>query len=132
MTEEWRVGLNISRLRELFKALPDSFDPTELKDAHAQELCDELDEMLGAIKDARRKADEEELAATVAKLNALQAKLGVKAPPPDRPSAPRTELDETDAGNGIGEAREATTGAQDFRDELAALRERTQMKRRRL
>lgn len=58
---------------------------------------------------------------------------GVEKPmfPPVRSKPARTELDETDAGNGIRETQDGVS-ATDFRDELAMLRERTAEKRRRL
>lgn len=43
----------------------------------------------------------------------------------------RSEIDETDAGNGVGEVDDNVSAAS-FIDELAMLRERTQAKRRRL
>ena len=52
---------------------------------------------------------------------------------PARPTAKpvASEIDETDAGNGIREVVENTSAAS-FQEELAALRERTAEKRRRL
>lgn len=128
--------MNISRLRELLKPLPDTFDPIEIDVKLAQELCDECEELVSLVKEARRLADVAELQAALERVNALQARLGVTAPPTVRPPANTqrvlSEIDETDAGQGIREPREEGGSAQSFQDELAALRERTQMKRRRL
>lgn len=75
-----------------------------------------------------------ELEAMRAQLTKFETVLSVKVAPREQRVAPRptrTELDETDAGNGIRETQD-NMSADDFRDELAELRERTQAKRRRL
>jgi hypothetical protein len=132
--------MNISRLRELLKPLPDTFDPVEIDAKLAQELCDECEELVSLVKEARRLADVEELQAALAKVATLQERLGVKYLGPQAPkvavegSSKREILpiDETDAGQGVREARDEGTSAQSFQDELAELRARTQAKRRRL
>jgi hypothetical protein len=76
----------------------------------------------------------QELAEMRAKLSKLETVLKVPSPtiaPRVAAQAARSELDETDAGNGVREISDNVSAA-DFRDELAELRERTQAKRRRL
>jgi hypothetical protein len=126
--------MNISRLRELLKPLPDTFDPVEIDAKLAQELCDECEELVSLVKEARRLADIAELQEALAKVSALQLRLGqtTKPQPESRVASVRTELDETDAGQGIREPRDEGGSAQSFVEELASLRERTQEKRRRL
>lgn len=75
-----------------------------------------------------------ELEAMRTQMSKYETALNVKgAPREQRASARpiRSEIDETDAGNGIRETQDNMSAA-DFRDELAELRERTQAKRRRL
>lgn len=122
--------MNISRLRELLQSLPDTFDPVEIAAELAQELCDECEELVSLVKEARRVADIAELQEALARVNALQSRLGQSRPAPQR--VVRSEIDETDAGMGVREPRDDGGNAQSFQDELASLRERTQEKRRRL
>jgi hypothetical protein len=63
----------------------------------------------------------------------LEAMLKMARPKakPERVASPAQPIDETDAGNGVREV-EGTGSATDFREELAALRERTREKRSRL
>lgn len=75
-----------------------------------------------------------ELEAMRAQLSQFETVLNVKVTPREQRSpakVERSEIDETDAGNGVREVQE-NVSASDFRDELAELRERTQAKRRRL
>lgn len=128
--------INISRLRELIKHLPDSFDPNDLSYPLLDELAAECSDTAEELREVKRKADEAELAAAEARVADLRAMLSIKqsqnvarlSEATRQPSA----LDETDAGNGIGEPRETGGSAESFLDELASLRERTQEKRRRL
>lgn len=84
-----------------------------------------------------RAADEQELAAARARVAEIEKRLG-RADPKAAPAVPeraRSDYEETDAGRGIGgSARDEESvdgiGAQDFRNELAELRERGRAKRR--
>lgn len=132
--------MNISRLRELLKPLPDTFDPVSIDAKLAQELCDECEELVSLVKEARRLADVEELQAALTKVAVLQERLGVKylGPQPPRVGLEGSRknevipMDETDAGQGVREPRDEGGSAESFLDELASLRERTQAKRRRM
>lgn len=132
--------MNISRLKELMKFLPDSFDPTELKVPLLTELCDELDETLSELRDLVRAADEAELQATLERAATLQAKLGIppmtqsptsSAPPASNTRAREPEHDITDSERGGDDENDGETAAS-FRAEMLALRDRTAAKRRRL
>jgi hypothetical protein len=75
-----------------------------------------------------------ELEAMRTQLTKFETVLSVKVAPREQRAparATRSEIDETDAGNGVRESQDNMSAA-DFRDELAELRERTQAKRRRL
>lgn len=61
----------------------------------------------------------------------LESVLGKRQPIPAPQARVLTAIDETDAGNGVGEVREQFDSAQDFTDELAELRARSQARRRR-
>jgi hypothetical protein len=117
--------LNIEKLKALVASMPNEI--VDLGPIEAE---------IAALLDEQRKADLAELAATEARLNALRAKLNIQRSQniahASEATRPRSELDETDAGNGVREPREENHSAQSFVDELASLRERTQMKRRRL
>lgn len=72
-----------------------------------------------------------ELAAMREQLAKFETALHVKPTPQRAPARVHSEIDETDAGNGVREVQE-NVSADAFKDELAALRNRTQEKRRRL
>lgn len=72
-----------------------------------------------------------ELEAAKANVAALEAVLKPARVPVERPTSQPQPIDETDAGRGVREVSD-NMSADDFRDELTALRERTQEKRRRL
>ncbi len=123
--------MNIRDLKTIIAKLPDDIDAAQFSQIELE---------VESILAAQRQADEAELAATEQRAAKLREKLGVKflGPQPPRVAVEGSSkreilpIDETDAGNGIREAREENSSAQSFNDELAALRERTQMKRRRL
>lgn len=89
-----------------------------------------MTKFLPLITEALRKSDEADLATARARVAEIEARLGVQTKPPSLAAKLRTEMDETDAGNGVGEQAEEAT-AQGLRDELASLRQHTQEKRRR-
>ena len=125
--------MNISRLRELLKPLPDSFDPAELASSLADELCGELEEFLELTKEARRASDEAELRALHIRVAELARKLGQPSPfqAPVR-TAPRAEPIEgfTDADLGF-DNDDDNVSASGFRAELAAVRQHGANKRHR-
>jgi hypothetical protein len=90
-------------------------------------------EVLRGDAERRLQAAQADMDALATALSATQV-FGVERPmhqpQPKRPRG-REPIDETDAGNGVREIEE-NHSAQSFKDELAELRERTQMKRRRL
>jgi len=101
----------------------------ELEQQRAQ-LNGDIDRQIEGLKEQAL----QELEAMRADLAKFETVLQVKVAPREQ-RAParvvRSELDETDAGNGIRETQD-NTSASDFKDQLASLRERTQEKRRRL
>lgn len=102
----------------------------ELEKQRAQ-LNADIDREVEGLK-AKALQDLESMRAQMA---AFESVLKVPVAPQVQRAAPqreRTPLDDTDAGNGIREAREDYDSAQDFRDELAELRERTAAKRRKI
>lgn len=122
--------MNISHLKSIIAKLPD-----EITSEQFGEIELEMEDLLAQ----QRQADEAELAAAEARVAALRVKLNLERSQAiaaesvaTAPARSRTELDETDAGMGVREPREESMSAQSFTDELAALRERTQQKRRRL
>lgn len=72
-----------------------------------------------------------ELEAAKANVAALDAVLKPVRVQVERTPSPSQPIDETDAGRGVREVQD-NMSADDFRDELATLRERTAEKRRRL
>lgn len=125
--------MNIGQLRSILASFGAS---DEITPAQFSEIEIEVENILAE----QRQADERELEGILARAAKLQEKLGVKILGPQPPrvgleGSRKTEIlpiDETDAGNGIREPRDEGGSAQSFQDELAALRERTQAKRRRL
>lgn len=112
--------MNTSRLTELLATLPDSFDASTLSDSLATELESELLDCAEVLKTERQAAAENDLAAALARVAELQAKLGkpavfkeavrqgvetvVAAPPPPRPPPKRQASgDFTDADLGVDE-----------------------------
>lgn len=95
-------------------------------------------EMIDAELQLLRGEAVSELEAAKAKVEQLEAKLGTVFKLAHQPSGEvrmqhreTQPIDETDAGNGIGEQRDSDGSAQSFNDELAELRARSQARRRR-
>jgi hypothetical protein len=126
--------LNISRLRELLKPLPDSFNETELSTGLANGLLDELDDMCEVLRVMVRRADEEELRVTLERAATLQAKLGNTTPHvPASPASnkPVVRVAQTDYEAGIGDD-EDDSSVNSIQSELADLRRHNVEKRRRM
>jgi hypothetical protein len=107
-----------------------ALDRIEVLQAQRAQLNSDIDREIEGLK-AQALVDLEAMRTQMSK---YETALNVKLAPREQraPSrASRTEIDETDAGNGIRETQD-NMSADDFRDELAELRERTQAKRRRL
>lgn len=110
--------------------MSDALARIETLEAQRAQVNSDIDREIEEIKAQAM----QELAEMRAKLSKLETVLKVPSQtiaPRVAAQAARSELDETDAGNGIREVQE-NVSASDFRDELAELRERTQAKRRRL
>lgn len=107
-----------------------ALDRIQALEAQRAQLNADIDREIESLK-AQALTELEAMREQLAKFETV---LSVKVTPREQ-RAPakvvRSEIDETDAGNGIREVQE-NVSAGDFRDELAALRERTQAKRRRL
>lgn len=103
----------------------------ELEQQRAQ-LNGDIDRQIEGLKE-QALAELEAMRSQLSKYEtALSLDRKFRTPVPTLPTrATRTELDETDAGNGIRETQD-NVSAPTFKDELASLRERTQEKRRRL
>lgn len=112
--------MNIDNLKALIAGLPSDCTPEQFS---AVEL--EIEDILAS----QRRADEAELAETLAKAAKLQEKLGkpVMTPPPVRPVR---QVGDTDADAGISYGEEDVSRAS-FQAELADLRRRGVEKRRR-
>lgn len=91
-------------------------------------------ELMPIINRILHEADERDLAEARARVEAISRRMGRLADPLPRPesppSQPLSDYAQTDAGMGIG-GREPEMSAQDLRDELAELRERTRERRAR-
>lgn len=101
----------------------------ELQTQRAQ-LNADIDREIESLKEKAL----QELEALRAQLASAEAVLKVPVTPREQRAPARPEpsaWDQTDAGQGVREVEDSTS-ATSFRDELAALRERTQEKRRRL
>jgi hypothetical protein len=110
--------------------MSDALARIEALQAQRAQLNSDIDREIEGLK-AQALVDLEAMRSQVSK---YEAALNVKLPPREQRAparATRSEIDETDAGNGIRETND-NMSADDFRDELAELRERTQAKRRRL
>jgi hypothetical protein len=97
-------------------------------EAQREQLNADIDKQLAGL----RAQGLQEMQKMQQSLTELQ--LALRVAPVTRETVPprsRAEIDETDAGNGMREIEE-NMSAQSFKDELAVLRERTQMRRRRL
>ncbi len=94
-----------------------------IEDERAEAMAN-FDARIAALKDEAA----QELLAAKARVAALESALGVTHRPV-RPVREPTALDETDAGNGIGPARES---GDSLLDDLAEVRRRTAEKRKRL
>lgn len=88
-------------------------------------------QQFSAALQAKQLAARSELDKARERVAVLEAMLKMAKPKPERVASPSQPIDETDAGNGIREV-ESNASATDFREELAALRERTREKRSRL
>jgi hypothetical protein len=96
-------------------------------EAQREQLNADIDKQLSVL----RLRGLEEMQMMERSLAAIRSALGVGTKTLAVLPEPRTEIDETDAGNGMREIEE-NMSAQSFKDELAVLRERTQMKRNRM
>lgn len=84
--------------------------------------------LLPLVDEALRSADEKELAEAKAKVAEIEARIGLKPPPPLATSS-LPPNDETDAGGGYGEAALEGQTVEAFRDELKSLRAHARAKR---
>lgn len=110
------------------ETLATSYGIERLRAAHAL-----MSELLPIVERIVCDADERELDEARARVAEIEKRLK-KVPAPraeSPPSAPLSDYAQTDAGMGIGGGREPEMSAQDLRDELAELRERTREKRAR-
>jgi len=108
----------------------DTLKRIEQLEAQRAQLNSDIDREIDGLKEKAL----QELDALRSQLAGFESVLSVPTKPREQrvPAKPVTsEIDETDAGNGIREVVENTSAAS-FQEELAALRERTAEKRRRL